>query len=64
MGIGDPPTPVASDVEVNHPVPTTGEDGLDQVSAQLLVHQLSGNTELVRQIRFLYDTLSLPYPPP
>ena len=63
MGLGDLPTPVG-DVEVNNPVPSSGSDAHDRVRNDLDVLTRSGNTELVRQIRYLYDALSLPYPPP
>lgn len=64
MGIGDLPLPVDSDTEVNNPVPRSGDDSLNKVDDRLRVYERSGNAELVRQIRYLYDVLSEPYPPP
>lgn len=67
MGIGDPPLPVDSDTEVNNPVPRSGDDSHNKVDDRLTVLERSANTELVRQIRWLYDNLPggpYPYPPP
>lgn len=64
MGIGDSPLPVASTVEANNPVPDTGDDGLKKMQARVTVDERSSRAELVRQIRYLYDVLSEPYPPP
>lgn len=64
MGIGDLPLPVGSDTEINNPVPRSGDDSLNRVDVRLTVYERSANAELVRQIRYLYDVLSEPYPPP
>lgn len=67
MGLGDPPTPVGSDVPANNPVPSQGTDAHDRVDDRLTVLERSANTEVIRQIRWLYDNLPggpYPYPPP
>jgi hypothetical protein len=63
MGIGDAPLEVASDVEVNNPVSVTGTDAHDTLAKQVEVNARASNTEIIRQIRYLYDLLSEPYPP-
>lgn len=64
MGIGDVPLPVASNVEPNNPVPATGDDPVNKVGDRVTVLERAGNTELVRQVRWLYDFLGQTYPPP
>lgn len=64
MGLGDPPTPVASSVEINNPTPQAVVDTQTRIGDRLTVLERSGNAELVRQIRWLYDFLGQPYPPP
>lgn len=67
MGIGDLPLPVDSDTEINNPVPRSGDDNHNRVDDRLTVYERSGNAELVRQIRWLYENASggpYPYPPP
>lgn len=67
MGIGDAPLPVASDTEINNPVPQVTVDTTKKLDTRLTVLERSGNAELVRQIRWLYDNLPggpYPYPPP
>lgn len=64
MGIGDAPLPVASDAEVNNPVPPITRDSIRKVDERVKTLELSLNPEIIRQIKFLYDNLVLPYPPP
>lgn len=67
MPIGTPADPVASDVELNNPVPKAVIDTQKGIDSRLTVLERSGNAELVRQIRWLYDNLPggpYPYPPP
>lgn len=64
MGIGVPADPVTDSVEANNPVPRSGEDATNKLKNRLTVLERSGNTDLVAQIRWLYDFLGLPYPPP
>lgn len=64
MGIGDLPLEVASDVEVNNPVSVSGTDAHDALAGRVDVNERASNTEIIRQLRILYDALSLPYPPP
>lgn len=67
MGIGDAPLPVASDVEINNPVPQVTVDKTRKLDTRLTVLERSGTAELARQIEWLYDNLPggpYPYPPP
>lgn len=67
MGIGDPASPVSSDVEVGNPVPKADHDTQTAINERLRVLERSGNTDLVAQIRWLYENLPggpYPYPPP
>lgn len=64
MGIGDAPLPVASGVEANNPVPATGNDQTNDIDDRVKTLERAGNAELVRYIRYLYDLLSEPFPPP
>lgn len=64
MGIGDPPIPVASAVEANNPVPGTEKDDHRDVDQRVTKLERSATAELARQIEYLYDLLSEPYPPP
>lgn len=67
MGIGDPATPVASVTELNNPVPQVVADQQKTTDKRLIVLERAGNSELVRQIKWLYDNLPggpYPYPPP
>lgn len=64
MPIGVPADPVDSDVEINNPVPRAPIDELKEIRDRLTVLERSGNTEIVRQIRWLYDFLGETYPPP
>jgi len=67
MGIGDAPLPVASATEINNPVPQVTVDKTQKLDTRLTVLERSGNSELVRQIRWLYENLPggpYPYPPP
>ena len=67
MGVGDPPLPVASTVQVNQPVPQVTVDKTKKLDTRLTVLERTGNTELARQIFWLYDNLPggpYPYPPP
>jgi hypothetical protein len=67
MGIGDAPLPVDSDTEINNPVPQVTVDKARKLDNRLTVLERSGNSELVRQIRWLYENLPggpYPYPPP
>ena len=67
MGIGDAPLPVASATEINNPVPQVTVDKTNKLDTRLTVLERSGNSELVRQIRWLYENLPggpYPYPPP
>lgn len=67
MGVGDLAVPVASDVEVNNPVPKAEIDEQKAINERLRVQERSGNAELVRQIRWLYENLPggpYTYPPP
>lgn len=58
MGLGDPPTPVASTVEVNNPTPQAVVDTQGKIDDRLTVLERSGNAEVVRQFRYLFDTLA------
>lgn len=64
MGLGDPPTPVASATEVNNPTPQAVVDTQGKIDDRLTVLERAGNAELVRQLRWLYDFLGQTYPPP
>lgn len=64
MGLGDAPLPVASSTEVNNPVPPITRDTVKNIDSRLKVMERSPNGEVIRQIKYLYDLLSEPYPPP
>lgn len=67
MPIGVPADPVASDVELNNPVPHAVIDKQRSIDDRLTVLERTASAELVRQIRWLYDNLPggpYPYPPP
>jgi hypothetical protein len=64
MGIGDPALPVGDEVPANHPVSRTGDDTTNILDGRLTVLERSGNAELARAVRYLFDVLSEPYPPP
>jgi hypothetical protein len=67
MGIGDPATPVDSDVEINSPTPLTGNDQQKRQGDRLTVIERAGKEEIFRQIKWLYDNLPggpYTYPPP
>ena len=64
MGIGDPATPVGSGVEINNPVTQAVIDQQKGTDRRLVVLERAGNTDLIYQVRWLYDFLGEPYPPP
>ena len=64
MGIGDAPLPVDDATEANNPVPPSGDDRTQALDGRLTVLERSGNAELARAVRYLFDVLSEPYPPP
>lgn len=64
MALGDPATPIDSDVELNNPAQRIALDELRATKEQIETLQRSLNTEVIRQIKHLYDLLSEPYPPP
>ena len=64
MGIGDPALPVDDSTEANNPVPASGDDTTNQLDGRLTVLERSGNAELARAVRYLFNVLSEPYPPP
>lgn len=64
MGIGDPALPVDDGTPANNPVPASGDDATNMLDGRLTVLERSGNVELARAVRYLFDVLSEPYPPP
>jgi hypothetical protein len=64
MGIGDPTLPVDDSTEANNPVSRTGDDTTNALDARLTVYERSGDAELARAVRYLFNVLSEPYPPP
>lgn len=67
MGIGDPAIPVDSDTPVNNPTPQAVVDTQNRIDNRLKVLERTGDAELFRQIKWLYDNLPggpYPYPPP
>lgn len=64
MGIGEAPLPVDDTTPINNPVPLTGDDALKTATEKAQQAALSGNTELAYAVRWLFDFLGQPYPPP